>query len=79
MASDEDEFVDNLLLLAEFLESQFARATVVSVDGSTPPIATVSWNGSETPARCPRHYTPSAGHDVLMARVKGQSFIIAGY
>jgi hypothetical protein len=78
MASAEDDFVDNLLLLGDG-EQQFAIATVVSVDGSTPPIATVAWGLSETPAKCPRHYTPSAGHQVLIARVKGQSFIIAGY
>jgi hypothetical protein len=79
VASAEDDFADDVLAAIEGLEAPFAIATVISVDGSTPPIATVSWKGSETPAKCPRHYTPSAGHEVLMARVKGQSFIIAGY
>jgi hypothetical protein len=74
-----DDFLDSLLSEARNQPSPWAVGTVVSVDGATPPNAVVTWNGANVPAKCPRHYTPAAGHVVLMARVKNQLNILAGY
>lgn len=74
-----DYFVDNLV--DQNGPSPFAVGTVATVtaNGSNPPLVTVTWNGANVPARCPRHYTPAVGHVVLMARLGPQLNIIGAY
>jgi hypothetical protein len=78
--NDLDVFAATLLSATD-AESPFAVGTVASFvsNGANPPTVTVTWNGTQAIAACPRHYTPVVGHVVLMARFGPQLNILGAY
>jgi hypothetical protein len=74
-----DKFVDTFGTSPTPPNWAVGEVSSVLANGSAPPVVTVTWQGAQVYANCPRHYTPVIGHVVLMLRVGPQLNIIGAY